>query len=129
VNFAFKLFRREILDHMTLESEGSFIDAELLIEASRSGYRINEYGLNYFPRIAGVSTLSGLNIIFKILSEMRGYIRRAGLARKLERGLAETPAEVLAPDIHGPAPSPVLQAAGKDYGRKPVTSMQYRPRS
>jgi glycosyltransferase involved in cell wall biosynthesis len=100
VNFAFKLFRREILDHMTLESEGSFIDAELLIEASRRGYRIKEYGLKYYPRIAGVSTLSGLNIILKILSEMRGYIRRSGLARKLERGRVEMPALVPVPDVH-----------------------------
>lgn len=99
VNFAFKLFRREVLDHITLESEGSFIDAEFLIETSRGGYRINEYGLNYFPRIAGVSTLSGFDVILKILSEMRAYIKRTGLPRKVEPVRVETPALVPVADI------------------------------
>src|ERR1051326_5560062 len=44
VNFAFKLFRRELVEEIRLESEGSFIDAELLLEANRAGYRIAEEG-------------------------------------------------------------------------------------
>jgi hypothetical protein len=31
INFAFKLCRREVLESMTLVSEGSFIDAELVV--------------------------------------------------------------------------------------------------
>lgn len=78
VNFAFKLFRREILDRVSLRSEGSFIDAELLIETRRHGYRIKELGLNYYPRVAGVSTLSGTGVIVKILGEMAAYIANRG---------------------------------------------------
>ena len=82
VNFAFKLFRRDILNDITLCSKGSFIDAELLIEATKRGCRIKEYGLNYYPRTAGVSNLSGLNIVFKILGEMRDYALRSGSVPK-----------------------------------------------
>ena len=58
INFAFKLCRREIFDHIELHSEGSFIDAELVIRATRLGYEILQFGVDYFPRTRGVSTLS-----------------------------------------------------------------------
>jgi glycosyltransferase involved in cell wall biosynthesis len=49
VNFAFKLCRRSIFDHVTLDSEGSFIDAELVISARRYGYKVVQFGVDYFP--------------------------------------------------------------------------------
>ncbi|HNY10869.1 MAG TPA: glycosyltransferase family 2 protein [Candidatus Wallbacteria bacterium] len=73
VNFAFKLFKRSILEKISLQSEGSFIDAELLIETKRFGYKIKEIGLMYYPRSAGESTLSGFGVIMKILKEMNEY--------------------------------------------------------
>lgn len=78
VNFSFKLFRRRILDSVRLRSEGSFIDAEFLIETTRAGYRINQHGFNYYPRVAGVSTLSGTGVIVKILREMAVYMLGRG---------------------------------------------------
>lgn len=73
VNFSFKLFKREILDKIHLNSEGSFIDAELLIEAKRAGYHIAEVGLPYHPRIAGESTLASTAVIQKTFQEMGSY--------------------------------------------------------
>jgi hypothetical protein len=70
VNFSFKLFKREVYQQIVLEAEGSFIDAELLIEAHKKGYVIREVGLNYYPRVAGVSTLASNSVIKKILTEM-----------------------------------------------------------
>jgi len=73
VNFAFKLFRREVLRNVHLESEGSFVDAELLLETCRAGYRIAEIGLNYYPRVAGTSTLASSTVVLKLLQEMVRY--------------------------------------------------------
>lgn len=70
VNFAFKLCRRSIFDKLELSSDGSFIDAELLIRAQGLGYRIIQFGVDYFPRSVGVSTLSSGSVIAKILKEM-----------------------------------------------------------
>ncbi len=71
INFAFKLCRRRVLDHVTLVSEGSFIDAELTIRAQRSGFEIVQIGVDYFPRTRGVSTLSSFAVIRTMLGEMR----------------------------------------------------------
>lgn len=70
VNFAFKVIRRRVLDHLTLESDGSFIDAELLAKAQRRGFRTMQFGVDYFPRTRGVSTLSSGAVIAKMLNEL-----------------------------------------------------------
>ncbi len=72
VNFSFKLFRRALLERFPLESDGSFIDAELLIRARKAGATIIQIGVDYFPRSRGVSTLSSPGVILKILREMLG---------------------------------------------------------
>ncbi len=77
VNFAFKLFRRAILEQITLQSEGSFIDAELLIETHHAGFTIAEIPLRYYERTAGVSSLASGGVVVKILHEMAGYRRAA----------------------------------------------------
>jgi len=72
LNFAFKLVRRDVFEHVTLASEGSFIDVELLARAQALGFRIVQFGVDYFPRTRGISTLSSNTVIVKILKEMMG---------------------------------------------------------
>jgi glycosyltransferase involved in cell wall biosynthesis len=71
INFAFKLVRRRVLDAARPVSEGSFIDAELVIRAQRLGFHIVQIGVDYFPRTRGVSTLSSPAVIRRMLTEMR----------------------------------------------------------
>lgn len=70
VNFAFKIFKRQLLREITLRSEGSFINAEFLAKAKRLGYIVKEVGLEYHPRTFGLSRLSSVGVIIKILFEM-----------------------------------------------------------
>ncbi|MBI4830411.1 MAG: glycosyltransferase family 2 protein [Candidatus Lindowbacteria bacterium] len=76
VNFSYKMVRRGLLQKLDLRSEGSFIDAEMLIEAKRRGARIKEIDIMYYPRVLGESTLASPSIIVKILYEMSKYILR-----------------------------------------------------
>lgn len=70
INFAFKLCRTKIFDDIELQSEGSFIDAELIISAKKLGYEVIQFGVDYFPRTRGESTLASFGVIKKILQEM-----------------------------------------------------------
>ena len=70
INFSFKLLRREVLEAVELRSEGSLIDAELIVKARNLGFVIQQLGLDYFPRVRGTSTLSSPGVILKILREL-----------------------------------------------------------
>lgn len=70
INFSFKLLRREVLDAVELRSEGSLIDAELIVKARNLGFVIQQIGLDYFPRVRGTSTLSSPGVILKMLREL-----------------------------------------------------------
>ena len=70
VNFAFKLTRRWVLDSVELRSEGSLIDAELLARARNQGAEIIQFGVDYFPRTRGISTLSSPAVILTMLREL-----------------------------------------------------------
>ena len=70
INFSLKLFKRKILDEIQLTSNGSFIDAELIILCHRKGYKIVQFGIDYFQRLRGKSTLSGTRVIGDIIKEL-----------------------------------------------------------
>jgi glycosyltransferase involved in cell wall biosynthesis len=99
VNFAFKLVHRRVLDHVELVSEGSFIDVELLARAHRLGFHIVQFGVDYFPRTRGVSTLSSWPVIVKMLAEM------TDLSREL-RSTQPMPADDLEQLRQAAGPSP-----------------------
>lgn len=76
VNFACKLLPRRAVRGMRLGSEGSFIDAEMLLESQRQGFVIREFPLTYFRRTQGLSTLSRPMVIVGIIVEMTRYFLR-----------------------------------------------------
>jgi len=70
INFAFKLCRGRVFEHIELKSEGSFIDAELIIRAQKLGFHVIQFGVDYFPRTRGESTLASGSVIKRIVKEM-----------------------------------------------------------
>lgn len=70
VNFSFKLMKREVIDAVNLRSEGSLIDAELVVKAIKRGFKVQQIGLDYFPRVHGTSYLSSPAVIVKMIREL-----------------------------------------------------------
>lgn len=71
INFAAKLIKREALEKLNLGSiDGVFIGAEMVIKASYLGYKIEQFGVNYFSRTEGYSKLGKPKYIFKTLIEI-----------------------------------------------------------
>ena len=70
INFSFKLMKRKVLEAIELKSEGSLIDAELVVKAKNAGFAIQQMGIDYFPRIRGTSNLASIGVILKIIREL-----------------------------------------------------------
>jgi glycosyltransferase involved in cell wall biosynthesis len=88
INFSFKLMKREVLEAIDLKSEGSLIDAELIVKAKNHGFAIQQIGLDYFPRIRGESHLSSPKVILKIFAELlRLYPEMRKKHPERERGI------------------------------------------
>lgn len=70
VDSAFKLYRREIFDQITMESQGALIDTEVLAKARAKGFTITEVGVTHYPRQAGEQTGAKLTVIIKAFKEL-----------------------------------------------------------
>jgi glycosyltransferase involved in cell wall biosynthesis len=70
LNCAFKLIPKKVLDHITLESPGALINAELYGRAVRQGFGIKEVGVHHYPREAGVQTGAHLSVILRAFYDL-----------------------------------------------------------
>jgi glycosyltransferase involved in cell wall biosynthesis len=76
VDCAFKLYRRDIFDHIRMESSGALISTEILARAARKGYRIVERGVHHYPRTAGRQTGASPRVILRAFRELLKLRRR-----------------------------------------------------
>ena len=69
VDCACKLFRREALDGLRVESGGAFFSAELLIKLRAAGRSIAEVGVPHYPRTAGSPTGAKPSVVFRAVKD------------------------------------------------------------
>ena len=70
IDCAFKLFRRDALDRVRLESSGAFISSELLIKLSQAGVPIVEVGVHHYPRTTGYSKGANVGVIMRTVRDI-----------------------------------------------------------
>ena len=85
IDCGFKLFRREILDHVHIASDGAMIDTEFLAGARARGYRIDEVTVTHLPRTAGEATGADLRVIVKAFRDLARFRLRLSRELRAER--------------------------------------------
>jgi len=81
IDCGFKLFRREILERVTLVSDGAMVDTEFLAGAKARGYRIADVPVTHLPRVTGEATGANLRVILKAFRDLARF--RLRLSREL----------------------------------------------
>jgi glycosyltransferase involved in cell wall biosynthesis len=69
VDCACKLFRREALEGVRVESGGAFFSAELLTKIRQAGRSIAEVGVPHYPRLAGSPTGAKPSVIWRAVKD------------------------------------------------------------
>jgi glycosyltransferase involved in cell wall biosynthesis len=85
VDCAFKLFRRQVWEGLTVHARGATFSAEFLIKSRRLGYRVKELPVSHFPRTAGSPTGARPDVI------VRAFIELFQLWRNLDSDLHADP--------------------------------------
>ena len=70
IDCGFKLFRRDVLDRVHVESNGAMVDTEFLAGAKARGLRIAEVPVTHLPRTAGEATGANLKVIVKAFRDL-----------------------------------------------------------
>ena len=82
VDCACKLFRREALDGLRVESEGAFFSAELLIKLRAAGRTVVEVGVPHYPRTAGSATGAKPSVVFRAVRDFWWHRLRMWASRR-----------------------------------------------
>jgi glycosyltransferase involved in cell wall biosynthesis len=88
VDCACKLFRRDALRGINVESGGAFFSAELLIKLRAQGRSVVEVGVPHYPRTAGSPTGAKPQVVFRAMRDFWRLRLRLWVAprRALTRG-------------------------------------------
>jgi glycosyltransferase involved in cell wall biosynthesis len=92
VDCACKLFRRQSLEGVRVESGGAFFSAELLIKLRARGVRIAEVGVPHYPRTAGSPTGAKPSVVWRAVKDFWSLRLRmwSNRDRALRRGTPMT---------------------------------------
>jgi glycosyltransferase involved in cell wall biosynthesis len=70
INCSLKIYKRKVIESMQIKSRSAFIDAEMLVRATRAGNSITQFPVTHFPRMNGVASGSKWTIIYGTIKDM-----------------------------------------------------------
>jgi len=69
IDCACKVFRRDALDGLRIESGGAFFSAEMLVKLRAAGRTVVEVGVPHYPRTAGSATGAKPAVVFRAVRD------------------------------------------------------------
>jgi glycosyltransferase involved in cell wall biosynthesis len=76
IDCAFKLFRTSLFQVIEMDAVGAMVNTDILVQATRMGFRIKEVPVTHFRRMAGQPTGANFRVIVKAFRElMRLYFK------------------------------------------------------
>lgn len=97
IDCAFKIFRREVLLAIPIESIGAFVNTEILVRARAAGFRIHQVPVTHHRRRSGSQTGAHPRVILRALielSQLYGKIHpRRAASEPIPRGAGLEPAQ------------------------------------
>ncbi len=94
IDCGFKVFRRDVLKQIHIESNGAMIDTEMLAEMRARGFKMTDVPVTHLPRTAGSPTGANLKVIFRAFRDLfkfRLRLWRELREEKQARKSVETP--------------------------------------
>lgn len=73
IDCGFKLFRRDVLDHVNLTTDSALLDTQLLVGAKKRDFKIVEAPVTHLPRTAGSQTGANLGVIVRAFRDLVQY--------------------------------------------------------
>jgi len=82
IDCAFKLFRREVIEAIPIESIGAFVNTEILVRASALGFRIHQVPVSHHRRRHGDQSGGNPRVILRAVIELATLYRDLYRARR-----------------------------------------------
>ena len=91
IDCAFKLFRREVFDHVQIRCVGAMVNTEILAQATQLGMRIREVKVSHFPRRYGKQSGANVRVVIKAFRELCRLYRKLRHVAPDQAGLHSAP--------------------------------------
>jgi glycosyltransferase involved in cell wall biosynthesis len=73
INCAMKIYKRRVLENISIKSSSCFIDAEMIIKAKKAGFKVAQFPVTHFSRTEGLASGSKMNVVVPTIVEMIKY--------------------------------------------------------
>lgn len=73
IDCAMKIYKKKVINTISIKSTSCFIDAEMIIKSKKAGFTVAQFPVTHFPRTEGVASGSKMNVILDTIKEMLKY--------------------------------------------------------